>query len=119
MRVKIEVSGINEVRRKLGTKAAEGLGDALDLDVGVETRKMANNAADGAPIETGALKASIRYSTRRDGKMKWHFGSWLPYALRQEYEHVPKAGYFRRAYFGGHKPAAEEFRFTIQRRLGG
>lgn len=119
MRVKIEVSGINEVRRKLGIKAAEGLGDALDIDVGVETRKMANKGADNAPVETGALKASIRYSTRRDGKMKWHFGSYLPYALRQEYEHKTKNAYLRRAYFGGHKPAAEEFKLTIQRRLGG
>lgn len=120
MRVRVtKVTGIAHVKARLGAKAAEAMEDAIDIDLGVATRKMANKAADGAPIETGALKASIRYSTRREGNMTWYFGSWLPYALRQEYEHIPKQGYFRRAYFGGHKPTERELVKTIKRITGG
>jgi hypothetical protein len=119
LKFNVKVTGINEVRNKLGAKAAQGLEAALDLDIGVETRKMANTAADRAPIETGALKASFRYSTRRDGSMSWHFGSYLPYALRQEYEHIPKAGYSRTAYWDGIPETAKTIRATLKKRLGG
>lgn len=113
------VTGINKVRQRLGSAAAERLEEALETDVGVETRKMATNAAKAAPVETGALKISILSSTRRAGKLTWYFGSWLPYALRQEYEHKTKHHYFRNAYFGGMKPAEREFKKTIKRVTGG
>lgn len=119
MRVKVNVRGINEVRNKLGARAADDLVDALDLDIGVETRKIANEGADNAPIETGALKASIRFSTRRDAAMKYHFGSYLPYALRQEYEHKTKNAYLRRAWWAGTPRVEAAIRLTIRRRLGG
>lgn len=119
LKFNVKVTGINEVRNKLGVRAAGGLEDALDLDIAVETRKMANKAADNAPIETGALKASIRYSTRRDGSMSYHFGSYLPYALRQEYEHKSKAPFMRTAYWDGIPATAKTIRATIKKRLGG
>lgn len=119
MRIKIDVSGIEHVKAKLGSGAADDLERAIDLDIGVETRNMANDAADRAPIETGALKASIRYSVRREGKMQYYFGSWLPYALRQEYEHKSKSPFFRTAYWDGWKPTERTLMNTIKRRLGG
>lgn len=119
MKFNVKVTGINEVRNKLGARAASELEGALDLDIGVGTRKIANQAADNAPIETGALKASIRYSTRRDGSMSWHFGSYLPYALRQEYEHKTKNAYMRRAWWAGTPELAAEIRATLKKRLGG
>lgn len=119
LRFNVRTTGINEVRHKLGAGAAEALEAALDVDIGVETRKIANQAADNAPIETGALKASIRYSTRRDGTMSYHFGSYLPYALRQEYEHKTKNAYMRRAWWAGTPEVAEAIRKTIKQRLGG
>ena len=119
LKFNVTVTGINEVRDKLGAKAANDLELALDLDIGVETRKMANDAANRAPIETGALKASIRYSTRRDGSMSYHFGSYLPYALRQEYEHKSKSPFLRQAYWDGIPETARAIRATLKKRLGG
>lgn len=119
MKFNVKVTGINEVREKLGARAANDLEDALDLDIGVETRKMANAGADRAPIETGALKASIRYSTRRDGSMAYHFGSYLPYALRQEYEHKTKSPFLRTAYWDGIPDTARTIRATLRKKLGG
>lgn len=119
MRYKIRVTGIDEIERKLGVRAASSLKDAIDTDLGVETRKTAMDAADRAPVETGALQASIRFSTRRDGEMKYHFGSYMPYALRQEYEHKSKSPFLRRAYWNSHPRIAKTIKATIIKRLKG
>lgn len=96
-RVKVRITGINEVRMALGQRAASDLADSLDLLMGVEVRKVAHDAAARAPVDTGALKASIKSSTRRVGEMSYIIGSYMPYAQWQNYRHKTKNYYFEKA----------------------
>lgn len=118
LRFETKIVGIDKVRNKLGMRAAENLSDALDLDIAQETRKMAIQAAKNAPVETGALRSSILSSVRRDGTMTYYFGSYLPYALRQEYEHKSRSPFFRQAYWDGFRPTYVTIGKTIKKRLG-
>lgn len=119
MRIKVELSGFDKLRGKLGKDAADDLVDAIELDLANETRKMAVQGAKNAPVETGALRASVLASPQRAGKLTYYWGSKLPYALRQEYEHKTKRAYLRRAYWQGQKELQKTIRFTLKRRLGG
>ncbi|WP_181349391.1 HK97 gp10 family phage protein [Thalassobacillus sp. CUG 92003] len=91
-----------------------------DLDKTAErgTRSMANQASKNAPIDTGALKASIPASVQQEEELSWLFGSHLPYAQRQEYEHRTKKAYFRRAIWAGEGPLERQIRQTVERRWG-
>lgn len=59
------------------------------------TRKMANDAANNAPIDTGLLKNSLASSPQQVSEYVWEFGSELPYATRQEYENATKKAFVR------------------------
>lgn len=59
------------------------------------TRKMANDAANNAPIETGLLKETLVSSPQQVSEYVWEFGSELPYATRQEYENATKKAFVR------------------------
>lgn len=65
----------------------------------VETyaRKMASDAAHNAPILDGYLKGSLASSPEKVTITEWTFGSDLPYARRQEYEHASKKGFVRKS----------------------
>lgn len=83
-------------------KLDEALGEQVvkDVDKITEsyTRKMAGEAADGAPVESGLLKNSLASSPKKsDEPNTWEYGSNLPYAQRQEYEHKSKRGFIRRS----------------------
>lgn len=118
MQIRFEMKGIREVINKLGADAADDLQRALELDIQQETSKMAVQAAKDAPVETGALKASILSSPRRAGTMTFYWGSRLPYALRQEFEHKAKRGWMRRSWRLGKRETARTIKLTIKRRLG-
>lgn len=77
--------GFDELERKLGSAAAKRLDSALDVEMGVATRKMAMASARVTPVDTGALKASILHSPRRVGDKEYIYGSYLPYATRRNY----------------------------------
>lgn len=70
---------------------------AQDIDQITEayTRKMANESAESAPRDTGKLKNSITASVQKEAPLHWTYGSDLPYATRQEYEHRTKKGFIR------------------------
>lgn len=88
----ISVSGIQDAVKKLDAGKVESEMDRL-----TETyaRKMANTAEMKAPRKDGFLKASIGSSPKRESKGVWSWGSDLPYALRQEYEHATQRGFVR------------------------
>lgn len=119
MRVRIKSKGIGQVRNKLGKLSAEQLSAAIDTDLGVEARKTAMDAAEHTPVETGALQASIRYSAARERKLRYHWGSKLPYALRQEYEHKALKGWMRAANTRSKKRIVRTIKATILKRLKG
>jgi len=77
------------------------------------TRKMANESSGNAPIKDGYLKGSLASSPEKLGPTEWSFGSDLPYALRQEYEHRTHKGFVRKAVWNNR----EAYRKAIKSRI--
>lgn len=114
------------VRWRIRGSGFKGAIDALDpskleakiegaLRVGVQ--KMSIQAYKNAPVDTGALRASILHSVQQEGDLNYIFGSGLPYAQRQEYEHKnPNHNmYLHRAVWAGTVPLRKDLKQTIKR----
>lgn len=115
--IRIKATGIDKVIRKLGSDAADRLHEAIETDIGVEARKQAVQAAKDSPVETGALRASLLSSPRREGRLTYYWGTYLPYGLRQEYEHKTKKGWMRAAWRVGKRETEKTIVLTIKRKL--
>ncbi|PAE24076.1 hypothetical protein [Bacillus sp. 7894-2] len=89
--------GIKNVKRNVGRRGAKKLRKRLELALEEGTHAMADRAADYSPKDTTALMHSILASVEREAPLTYYFGSTMPYAQRQEYEHKTKRYYFRRA----------------------
>lgn len=59
------------------------------------TYKMANKSAEKAPYLDGFLRNSIASSPHKIDEHTWGWGSDMPYATRQEYEHASRSGFIR------------------------
>ncbi len=124
MATKIEVRGIKRVHKKLGMPAVKKLRDEIEDDIENGVRSMAKDSSKFAPIDTGALKISIIESVDKQGWAEYIYGSHLPYAQRQEYEHngnvydpTPRRAFFRKS-IAKHTPLIEKKIInTIRRRL--
>lgn len=113
--VKISVKGIDDVIRM--AKKRTMLKDAIDTDIHVGVEKMAIEAFKNAPVETGALRSSILRSPMKIRDMNYVFGSYMPYAQRQEYEHKTKKLYLHRAVWSETPKLQRELKRTIKRTL--
>lgn len=113
--VNVRVSGVEEVLRRLGDQGARQLAQEIDEVTERTVRTMANEAATNAPVKTGKLAASIPPSVDKVDEMKWHFGSDVEYATRQEYEHSTKKGFFRKAVWGNREQFRTDVREVIRR----
>ena len=78
---------------RLADSAKQNVADTTEA----YARKIANEAAEAAPELNGYLKNSITSSPTEVAFGLWEFGSDLPYATRQEYEHATKKGFMRNA----------------------
>lgn len=123
-RFKAEFKGIRQVQKRLGLRGAARLRDDIDKDMRKGIDDMADTSFKLAPVETGALKISIKESKTKEGWAEYIYGSRLPYAQRQEYEHdgnkydpTPKRGYFRKSVAMNTPKIEARLRATIQRRL--
>lgn len=96
MRLNIKAKGIDEVMRKFMLKGIQAAGNA-DKITETYTRKMANESGEMAPVDSGDLRNSIIASPRQIGPSTWQYGSELPYARRQEYEHTSRKGFIRKS----------------------
>ncbi len=76
----------------------------VDEITGTYAKKMANESAQKAPVDTGALRNSITASVKKHGDAEWSYGSNLPYARRQEYEHSTKKAFFRESVWNNRDP---------------
>jgi hypothetical protein len=96
-RYKVDFDGVDGLLNVLGSTPARRLKQSLDdvLEDGI--KDMAETSYELAPIETGALKQSILGSVTKLSRHHYMYGSSLPYAQRQEYEHKTKKFYFRRS----------------------
>jgi hypothetical protein len=106
----VSITGHGDVLRMLDSSPIK-----TDLDRITEayTRKMANETAQKAPVETGALKNSFTASVRKEADVLWSYGSDLPYATPQEYEHKTKKGFVRKTVWDNR----EGYRNKINERL--
>lgn len=94
MRMNINVDGVAGVVKSLTDPM---LGRDVDAITETYTRKMANQSAENAPVLTGRLRNSLVGLVKREKLAQWSFGSDLPYARRQEYEHRSRKAFVRRA----------------------
>lgn len=111
----VRVEGVADVLKMFDSVSADEAIRDIEKITETNARKMARDAADMAPIKTGRLKNSLAASPRKaeDEELTWIWGSDVPYATRQEYEHKSKKGFVRKAIYGNVK----EYRDAIERRL--
>lgn len=111
----VRVDGVADVLKMFDSVSADEAVRDIEKITETYARKMASEAADMAPVKTGRLKNSLAASPRKaeDEELTWIWGSDLPYATRQEYEHKSKKGFVRKAIYGN----VEKYRDAIERRL--
>ncbi|MFP7479459.1 hypothetical protein [Terribacillus saccharophilus] len=107
------ITGAKELERRLGAKAAVKLRNELEESTEYYARKIASEAAETAPVDTGLLANTIASSPQQEMIMSWLIGSPLPYAIVQEYTHVSRKGFFRKSLFGNRSA----FRDDIKKRI--
>lgn len=93
-RASIRITGIESAitdLSKLTLKMQSEVGNTTEA----YARKIANEASQAAPVRHGLLQNSIATSPTKVAPLTWEFGSDLPYAMRQEYEHATKKGFMR------------------------
>lgn len=117
---------MGSLRMKIRSKGFDALIDRLDpgkLEAKIQTtmhvgvQRMAIDAYKFAPVETGALRASILRSVQHDRDIDYIFGSYMPYAQRQEYEHKTRKMYLHRAVWTNIVPLKKDLAKTIRRHL--
>lgn len=113
MNFEIKATGIDGVLKRFKNFYDASTQEAVDNTVETYARKMANDAAENAPIKDGYLKGSLASSPEQVAKMTWTFGSDLPYARRQEYEHATHKGFVRKSIWTNR----EAYREAVRRRV--
>lgn len=125
-KVDFDRSSIRAVKNRLGKQAARNLRRQIDEDIEQGITDMAETSYEYAPVDTGALRSSILASVQREGIMEYIYGSHLPYAQRQEYEHEgnrrgdgPRKGFFRRSIREHRADLRKKIQMTVKHRLSG
>ena len=115
MKLNVKVAGLDDVLRKLDKQLGQQAIDDLDKITEAYARKMANESAEMAPIKDGPLRNSIASSPQvsDDDIHVWEYGSNLPYATRQEYEHKTNKAFIRKSVWNNR----EQYRAAIRKRI--
>lgn len=114
MRINVKVSGIDKVMNDFSRKGMRAQTEA-DQVTETYTRKMANQSGEMAPVKSGDLRESIIASPRRLRLGVWQYGSHLPYARRQEYEHRTKKGFIRKSVYKNRNEYREALRREVSK----
>ena len=111
LNVKVDISAaLSKLDKALGAEVVKD----VDKITEAYARKMAGEAANDAPVETGLLKNSIASSPKPAPEPHtWQYGSDLPYARRQEYEHKSRKAFIRRSVWNNE----EGYRNAVARRV--
>lgn len=113
MKFDIKAVGVDEVMKRFKHFYDSSTETAVGNTVETYARKMASDAADNAPFLDGYLKGSLASSPEKFDNTTWTFGSDLPYARRQEYEHESKKGFVRRSIWANRTA----YRAALRRRI--
>lgn len=104
MRLSAQVTGIKETLARLEKQLGKDAVSDVDKITETYARKMSADSARFAPILDGFLRGSIASSPEPDRQPNiWRWGSNLPYARRQEYEHSTNKAFIRRAIWDNEK----------------
>lgn len=108
----VSVKGIDKVMKDFSLK---GIKAQTDVDKVAEkyTRKMANESADMAPVDTGDLRSNLLASPRRIKLGTWEWGGTLAYTRRQEYENPTRKGFIRKATWNNRQAFRDEIRREV------
>lgn len=112
MNLNIGVTGIDKVINDLSVKGMAAHQRA-DKVTETYTRKMANESADIAPVDTGDLRASIAASPRKIKNAEWEYGSDLAYARVNEYENPTNKGFIRKSVWNNRAPYREALKREV------
>ena len=112
MRMNVKVSGLDSVMKDFSLAGIKAQGNA-DKVTETYTRKMANEAGENAPVDSGDLRANLLASPHRLTPTTWEFGGTLPYTRRQEYEHKSKKGFIRKAVWSNRNDYREALRREV------
>jgi len=112
VKMNVKVQGVEKIMQGFTQKALAAQYRA-DKVTETYTRKMANESAGNAPVKSGDLRTSIVASPRRVSNAVWEYGSELPYAHRQEYEHASRKGFIRKAVWNNR----EAYRAALKREV--
>lgn len=96
-RYRFKFEGADDVKRHAGRRSARKLKKRIRTALEEGIHDMAEDSYEMAPRDTTALAQSIKASVTQENQMKWYYGSIMPYAQRQEYEHKSRRGYFRKS----------------------
>lgn len=113
MNFDVKAVGLDVVMKRFKHMADAATQEAVGKTVETYARKMAADAATNAPIKDGFLKNSLASSPQKLDGTTWTFGSDLPYARRQEYEHKSHKGFVRRSIWTNR----EAYRAALKRRI--
>lgn len=113
----VDVKGLDDVLRMLEKQLGQQAVDDIDKITEAYARKMAAESAEMAPVAAvrgGRLRNSIAGSAQPSDELHvWEYGSDLPYATRQEYEHKTNKGFMRKSVWNNR----EKYRAAIKKRI--
>lgn len=113
MNFDVKAVGLDAVMERFKNFYDDSTKEAVGKTVETYARKMAADAAANAPIKDGFLRGSLASSPEKLDGTTWTFGSDLPYARRQEYEHASHKGFVRRSIWANR----EAYRAALKRRI--
>lgn len=111
MRIRVNTRGLDSLIRRLDPSK---YGRAIEPVVEKHARLQANTAANRVPFESGLLSNSIQSSPKRLSKLNWSYGTDVPYAQRQEYEHRTKKGFIRKTVFEGRQVFIRDIKNAVR-----
>lgn len=111
MKLNVKITGIDDLVNMFDKAGSTAALKNAEKVTETYTRKMANEAAAMAPKKDYFLTNSIASSPEPIEKGVWSYGSNLPYANRQEYEHISSKGFFRRSMWNNR----QDYRNALQR----
>lgn len=112
--ITISMPGLANVIRTFDALAGNAVLNDIDRITETYARKMAEESAALAPVDTAALRNSIASSPQESAvEHIWEYGSNLPYALKMEYLHPTNKAYIRKSVWNNR----QKYRDAIKNRI--
>lgn len=114
MRITVKVRGMDDVLRGVNPAKYK---KPINQTVEKHAMLQANDASQRAPVDSGALAASIPASISPIAGVAvgWSYGSPLIYAAVQEYTHATKKGFLRKSAFEGEPLLVKNLEGVVQK----